>query len=391
MTAWQDRLLPASFRGVAIDQIETMEISGGRRGPLYEYASSERAYRPDTGLAARRHSQTWHLLGDDAELRAAALIAALETPGQGLLVHPTRGRMLISILEDGYRYTVQTSSDVRIAVNFVETGPSLYPAAVSLPAAALAQAGAALKTAAAADFSAAYDVAGRTQLITRASRELAAKLDTIRAALTGPLSLSETARTSLAALAKLTAATATVVLTPSTLAADMIAVFDAVDVLGPLEQLTRSPSSPAATLTGGRVTAGEANRAALDQLVSRTALARAGELLGAAEFSAYQDATAAREQWTDRMRDEEASGGVLESVLGLRELRGATWRDLTSKAADLGRLRVEVARANDSVFLVAQRLYGDARRFEEILERNAEALPHPTMIPLGTELWVLES
>ena len=88
--AWQDRLRPASFRGVEF-HVEIGAVASGRRIAQHEFPKRDEPYAEDMGRRIRRHPVTAYFIGFDYQLGRDDLIVALEEEGPGLLVHPTLG------------------------------------------------------------------------------------------------------------------------------------------------------------------------------------------------------------------------------------------------------------------------------------------------------------
>lgn len=87
---YEGRYLQASFNGVAFQALEASS-EHGRRGAEGEFPFSNRTGYVDMGRKIRRYSITARLADNDHMTRSAALIAACELPGPGILIHPTRG------------------------------------------------------------------------------------------------------------------------------------------------------------------------------------------------------------------------------------------------------------------------------------------------------------
>lgn len=87
---WAANLQPASWRGVPF-AVEVDTYRGGRRIALHEYPYRDDPWPEDTGRATRRIAITGFLLGDDVFDQRSALIAALEQPGPGTLIHTSFG------------------------------------------------------------------------------------------------------------------------------------------------------------------------------------------------------------------------------------------------------------------------------------------------------------
>lgn len=85
-----DSYVPASFNGVPFYCIEASS-EHGRRGAEGEFPFGENTAYADLGRRIRTYSLSAIFREDNHVLLAAALIAACELPGPGILVHPTRG------------------------------------------------------------------------------------------------------------------------------------------------------------------------------------------------------------------------------------------------------------------------------------------------------------
>lgn len=96
------KLLPASYNGIAFE-IDSEEMSAGRRQALHMVAGEMPVVIEEVGPGARGFSVTAYLLGDLADVRSHALVAALMAPGPGLLVLPIDGPVMVHVVEDGIR------------------------------------------------------------------------------------------------------------------------------------------------------------------------------------------------------------------------------------------------------------------------------------------------
>lgn len=82
--------LPASFKGVPFDAIEASS-DHGRRGAVGEFPFGEDTAYADLGRKAPTYTLRGRFVENNHIAASAALIAAVESPGSGPLVHPTRG------------------------------------------------------------------------------------------------------------------------------------------------------------------------------------------------------------------------------------------------------------------------------------------------------------
>lgn len=94
--AWQDDLLPASFRGVEFQYLDTKR-EGGRRGPDHEFPDRDDAYPEDLGRKKKVHNITGYVIGDDYMEDRADLEDALDAEGPATLVHPYRGPLTVQV------------------------------------------------------------------------------------------------------------------------------------------------------------------------------------------------------------------------------------------------------------------------------------------------------
>jgi prophage DNA circulation protein len=87
--------VPASFKGVGFVCTEA-SIEGGRRGAEGEFPFGEDTAYADLGRKIRVFNLTAVFREDDHVSDASALYAACESPGPGILVHPTKGTHMVA-------------------------------------------------------------------------------------------------------------------------------------------------------------------------------------------------------------------------------------------------------------------------------------------------------
>lgn len=88
-----DNYLPASFKGVPFEA-ESADSEHGRRGAEGEFPFGETPAYADLGRRIRSYSLRAIFQTNNHRLESEALIAACESRGAGLLVHPTRGPVM---------------------------------------------------------------------------------------------------------------------------------------------------------------------------------------------------------------------------------------------------------------------------------------------------------
>ena len=152
--AYRDRLRNGSFRGVAF-YTPSSEQEGGRRGVVHEYPGSDDHTTQDIGKRLQRFTVTAQIIGDDYDQARDALIAALEKPGAGKLVHRYRGEF-DALLEPGKTYrVVETRDEGRVAtftIPFIRAGADKSVSIKADSAARVKSAATAAKTASVSNF-----------------------------------------------------------------------------------------------------------------------------------------------------------------------------------------------------------------------------------------------
>jgi prophage DNA circulation protein len=89
---WREQLLPASFRGETF-LIEDTSVPVGRKVQLHEYPKRDESYAEQMGKIARVHKIRAFVIGPDCFAQRDKLLKALETEGEGTLVHPWLGQL----------------------------------------------------------------------------------------------------------------------------------------------------------------------------------------------------------------------------------------------------------------------------------------------------------
>lgn len=122
-----DTLLPASFRGVPFQVIDT-ESEFGRRNQTHEYPLRNVPHTEDLGRSARRNKIDAFLIGDDHKEQAEKLAEAIEQEGSGTLIHPFLGELNVNIAGP---VTISDSANNRrmstVSFLFVEAGELIFP------------------------------------------------------------------------------------------------------------------------------------------------------------------------------------------------------------------------------------------------------------------------
>ena len=84
------QLKQASFNGVPF-QIESDDLSAGKRVEVHEYPYRDDRLVEEYGLSAKKYQIQCFVCGDDCIVQRDALLSALEEAGEGILIHPYYG------------------------------------------------------------------------------------------------------------------------------------------------------------------------------------------------------------------------------------------------------------------------------------------------------------
>lgn len=123
--------------------------------------------------------------------------------------------------------------------------------------------------------------------------------------------------------------------------------------------------------------------AAMAALCRRTALIELARATLDYDPPSYDDAVAVRDQVCDLIEAEQliAADAFEDDVAAaFRSLMGAVARDLTARGASLSPMRTVTLGASLPALVIAQRLYGDAARADEVVAMAGQP-PNPAFMP----------
>ncbi|MBB5462872.1 DNA circularization protein [Paraburkholderia sp. Cpub6] len=146
-----DQLRPASYRGVPFVSLGS-EAAFGRRNQMHQYPQRDTPWIEDLGRGARRVRMHGFVIGDDVIAQRDVMIAAVETAGDGELIHPTLGRLSVNL--DGFRSIEhwQHGRYFEFQFEFIEAGQRTYPTAETATTQSVLNAATGLNVAAALNF-----------------------------------------------------------------------------------------------------------------------------------------------------------------------------------------------------------------------------------------------
>ncbi len=126
MARWQNKYREGSFRGVPF-KVKSHTLSGGRRKQDREYAKREIGNSEDLGKRLKNFALEIYVLGDDYFKERDALLEALDTEGQGILIHPYLGTKSVQAGNYTLTETVEEGRIARFSFNVTESGKIKFP------------------------------------------------------------------------------------------------------------------------------------------------------------------------------------------------------------------------------------------------------------------------
>jgi prophage DNA circulation protein len=431
---WHTRLQTASFRGVPFGVIGSAS-EFGRRVAVHEYPYRDSVWVEDLGRGPRRISLIGFLVegsvqygGGDVLAQRDRLVRACETAGEAELVHPTLGRKSVALLRFHVVERRREGRVFEITLDCVEAGKLQFPEGGATSLGLIETAADAVGAAAVLDFvqtvggllkqgsailrqivsavgvyvravfrliddatnlyNAVRDLPGafgrfiggaKVQARRRgATTAFPATLPALKAATAARR--ATVAQAGADAMAQANALTAASLPTAAASVAALVsaaarATPNATDALRLLTPLASTPPTGLSATPAAAATATLARRAALAEV------ARAAARY---EPPSHDQAVETRRRMVELIDAEMTRAGDAgqdQTYQALRALRAAVSVDLTERGASLTR-RVVVSTARPQPALVlAQRLYQDPARSDELVEQSGAI--HPAFLPVS--------
>lgn len=371
---WSKALRPASFRAAPF-RVLVEEAEGARRLSISPIAYGNGAVIEDMGREPRLVSLTAYVVGDAADATAAAVMAALDAKGPALLVLPMLAPLRARVTSWRLAREKDRAGFVAFDIGFIEEGLGsipFAPVAGAGPVAALMADGVSILGAALASVLRSA-VAGRE---TQDTRDAAAAADRMRLAASAMRAGAQIDGVSAATLDRFDTAAGDLVADPAGFAKALVDGWRGLTLSGDPEAAFAELRSITAAASVSSAT-GACERAATTAALAVATLRRS--------YAARQDAAAAREVL--RLAAEPGLDAAArlsgEANAWLARLTGDAALHLSRTAAS----RAPVARIETNLSLssivAAYRLYGDANRSTEIVDRNRSATP--AFLPLAFE------
>lgn len=432
------KLLPASFRGVPFAVTDHV-TTAGRRLAVHEYPGREDVWTEDMGRGATRYRVRGFVVDNDPmlgglpiEAQRLALLTAAKAAGAGVLIHPTLGILTVALDSISLGEALDGGTYSTVEFSFIEAGAQTFPnisldgltvsAAVVTAAAGAATAVQLLSLGGTSPAGSASGALPGTTVqwtgqVTAAGADATAlaRLATAlpgnlgrysRGATSGYLTTASGAGTdtlpelvSLAASQRATIAAAVAgvdetmsALTVGTTEANFA---DAVAALvAALGDACADPADALRLLTGlltfepvGTDAASDPGLA-VSRLFRLSVTVELARTAAAYQPSSYDDAFARLVQITtaiDAAIEDAGDTGLDDLFTALRSLRVAVVEDLRVRGASLTHVRTFALPSPLPALTLAQRLYRDASRADELVGEAGDACISPLFMPTSLQ------
>jgi hypothetical protein len=399
--SWKDRLRKASWRGIEFEPV-SVSFQLGRHVVTHEFPLRDEPFAEDLARKARGITVDGLLVGDDFDLARNKLITAIETQGEGTLVLPTFGRVVMQLSDGSISESKAEQGQATFSLTLGEAGSRSFPEVETQPATTVATTAVDVNEASANSFDSRFDADGYPDwVVDSAEAAILDSLDLIDGRV-GTLPDAQGARLddtwTVAEETEIIAAIVDLAIPVSQ--EDFTGVASNVLAYVGLQQRWKTYATamglfeddPASSDIGSASWDQDVtNRIAINRLYRRACLT--GLAVAATtdlEFESRDEAEQIQDLvvgYYDRelAEDDVNDDGELFAALYLGRLAFISW--IESVELDLVPLRDYTPSAVKPVLVIAQELYGDATRAEEIIERNA--IEHPLFVRGGQTLKVL--
>lgn len=402
--SWKDQLRPASFRGVPFFWRD-LGKAGGRRTAVHQHVQREKPFVEDLGRQAREFTITAYLIGSDYLEQRDRLEEALELPGAGKLVHPTRGEIDVTLV-GGYSTseTVEQGGYCTVTMPFTEAGVAVEPSVKIDAPSAVAAAAEDVQEAAKESFVKRYLTSGLPGYVLDAAREQAANVIgliqnpgfDLQGAIDDATDFYNEAQSTLDELIDTALSPLQMVEGLQGLVVDIKGAFgaSAFETLISLYQSFFGASSSGSSTDdtvelSPTLQQQQENTAAIYEVVRQTLLAEAAQIAVTKQYESVQQARSIRTTLVDAIDQEAEITPSDQSFLALGNLQTQVIQNLPVEGESLPDVIEYAPPVTTPSLLVAYRLYGDASLADEIATRNN--VMHPGFIIGGTELEVLSN
>jgi prophage DNA circulation protein len=400
-------ILPASWRG-QIFGVYGVSNRFGRRTALHEYPYKDSVWIEDLGSGRKAFGFRGFITGPLAAIQHAALALAMDKKGTGTLTHPSLGIFTGVVVSFSSRQSVEFINGFDLEFEFVESVEPTFPDSTASTTSGVNLGALNIFSLAGTAFGTALGVAGVALGLVTAAPAVIGQIMALPASLAsdaaaiansatsigdafGPYAsqatVNVTATDAATSRAALSACVATAIASgasgdPAQIQAAVSAVPAAVQAAAtdPADQvrllLPLTASVPVLVTAGDAIGQAQASvAAAISALFRRAALAAIATASAASLPTSYDDAMALMGQVTSALDAEitlagdAADAADADVMAGLIALRAAVVADLTARGASLAPLRTVSFAAPMPALAVAQQLYRDGTRADELIRR----------------------
>lgn len=124
--SFRSQLLPATYRGFRF-YVLSGSARFGRRNALHEYPKRDLPWVEDMGRSARHFNVVGYIVGDDVIAQRDRLIALVEKEGDGDLMHPTLGKRLVALMDFSVNEQWDQGRRFEVTFDFIEQGRRTFP------------------------------------------------------------------------------------------------------------------------------------------------------------------------------------------------------------------------------------------------------------------------
>lgn len=390
----------ASFRNAQF-RVAVAELEAGKHVVNHEFPGGKN-FAEDPSKKTREWPVEGYIVGDTQELEAARdrLIAAVEAPGPGVLLHPMYGQKNVQCVSCRLRESVDEQRMVRVSLVFIDAGEAVLPSQLVDTKSNLLSTSDTFGQNALTDFINRFTVNGAPGFVVQSAidkiKSATAQMNSLKGSAAG---VFRQAADLAFALRNMDASATDLVNNPEDLASQFRSAFQILSTtfddlsLGSREKyaaqtallLFGADDDSFGTATSNRAIQ-EQNRTALNDLVKRLALEQVVNTALELEFSSLDDAISLRDELFGFLDDQEAEAAdvVFESYA---DLRAGIHAAIPAPEETLPNLVQIKPLATTNSIVLAYELYGSLEREQDIIDRNK--IEHPGFIMGGRQLEVI--
>jgi len=400
MTTHLERRRRATWRGIPFE-VSSLDGAFGRHTVEHIFPLRDDVYIEELAIKPRHHRISGFVIGDDYDRERNRFIAAAEKGGEGTLQHPTLGRLRVKLVDFSISEPQADGlGKAELSFDFVESSPRLYPAIRVEPAQQLGARNDTMRDDTTTRFAEDFTIDGVPGWVADAVGhhldEVFAFVEQSAAEDWNDWTSEDWLAIDQAFAIVANPGQGTVESEPATWGGLVQDAFDTVgrfDFCALFIQLIGDDPIDS-SVGSGSWDQDNLNKRAIYRLWRRAALSTLVDTLidGQAELESVQDALALQAQLVgyfdaELAREDTQDDPKLFDSLYSTKLAALAW--LEGVAATLEVLRTFTPPKTTPLLVVAQRIYGDPDRAEEIADRNQ--VEHPLFAAGGRSLLVLSA